>query len=406
MRILFVAAAFSPLAARWISQLADTGWDVHVYSTSTDIHPMMKLQNITIYTQIPIHSMITRRVTSAWPFSRGSYRVSTLFVRLARVFVPGPEQYIASLINKLEPDCIHSLKMHSEGYFVMAAKKLLGNSLPCPWMHSVWGSDIYPHQNSSQEIQRIGEVLSNCDYLLAGSSLDKDLAYEYGFSGHDFGVIPSGGGYDIDRMQALIETAGPSQRKVIAVKGYQTNGPGGKVLTALEALKLCGDIFSGYKIVIHSAIGTYASKYLDDVRAAADEVSGHCNVAVEFLPFSSPEIVWQLLGKSRIALAINSSDGIPNTMLEAMIMGAYPVQSDTGGLDVWIEHGVNGSLVPYDDPHAIANAIRIAISNDQLVEKAAEMNRASTKSKIDISVIRPQTIQVYKAILESSRSAP
>ncbi len=405
MRILFVAATFSPIAARWISQLADTRWDIHVYSTSSDIHPMIMRNNVTVYSQIPIHSMITRLINSSWPFSRGSYRLSTLFVRLARVLVPEPGQYIASLVNKLEPDCIHSLKTWNEGRYVLAAKKLLGNSLTCPWMHSVWGVDIHPQRDSPKQIQLIREVLSNCNYLLAGSSLDKDLAYKYGFSGHDFGVIPSGGGYDINQMQALIETASPSQRKVIAVKGYQTNGPGGKVLTALEALKLCGDILAGYTVVIHSAIGTHASKYLDDVRAAANEVSDHCKVAVEFMPLSPLEIVWQLFGKSRIALAISSADGIPNAMLEAMIMGAYPIQSDTGGLDTWIEHGVNGSLAPYDDPQAIADAIRIAISDDQLVEKAAEMNRAATNSRIDTGVIRPRVIQTYQAILESSRKA-
>lgn len=403
MRLLFVAPAFSPLAARWISQLADTDWDIHIYSTSLNIHPMLAGQNITIYRPTTAHSKIPGLAASVWPFARGTSKIKRLAFRLTKTFIPGVEQNIARLIQELEPDCIHSLKTWNEGRYVLEAKKLCDNKFPCPWVHSVWGVDLHPELGIPQHVEQAREILLNCNYLLTGSILDRDLAYKLGFTGNDLGIIPSGGGWNIDQMRAMGELKESSQRKIIALKGYQTNKPGGKVLTALKALKICGDVLSNYKIVIHSAIGTHASTYLDEVQTAAKDVANHCGALIEFLPLSPPETIWRIFGKSRIALAISSADGTPNAMLEAMIMGAYPIQSDTGGLNAWIEQRVNGALVPYDDPETIAEEVRAAILDDHLVEKAAQTNLALTKARIDASIVRPRAIQIYRDVFDSRK---
>ena len=80
--------------------------------------------------------------------------------------------------------------------------------------------------------------------------------------------------------------------------------------------------------------------------------------------------------KTAAAIAVSISDGTPNTMLEAMAMGACPVQSDTGSTAEWIDNGENGLLVPPEDVGVIESAIRRVVSDDELVLRADRLNEA------------------------------
>ena len=90
-------------------------------------------------------------------------------------------------------------------------------------------------------------------------------------------------------------------------------------------------------------------------------------------------------------------------MLEAMVMGAFPIQSDTVSTAEWITHGDNGLLVPAEDPVAIAAAIRRALSDYALVDRAAEINARITSERIDRTVIQPQVIAVYEKVAAQAR---
>ncbi len=398
MRILFVALIYNPLSARWIDQVSDLGWELYCTGAGSPVHPLFR--NITIYGSYP-QKQIPKSVTykSAWPLPGGMGRgkLKQMFPGLAKKLALDPAEQLARLIVKLKPDVIHSLKMQDEAYTVLAAARLLGGNLPCPWVYSVWGSDIYRFRHFPDHVDRIKAVLTSCDYLLADNPRDIDLAVEHGFSGKVLGVLPTGGGYPVTAMQSTIKE-NPSQRKIIAIKGYQEKH-GGQAITALEAVQRCGAIFADYRIIVHSAIGSYASAEFDRVRAKAAEVSAQCSVPIEFLPYNPPEKIWELFARSRIAIAISNSDGTPNAMLEAMIAGAFPIQSNTGGLEPWIDSGVNGFLVPFDEVERIAEAITRAVSDDQLVDHAAEINLRETRARLDRQVIKAQTIDLYKTVV-------
>lgn len=397
-RILFVATVFSPLAARWIRQLADTEWDVHVFGTHNTIHPLLRAENITVH----VYAIgrvenegrcYVREYRDRWPFVRGRYRIRKLFPLLSHLMFSDSSEYLLKIIRNIKPDFIHSLKMQNEVYMTFDAFQKLPISMRPKWIYSVWGSDIYLNRHLPDHIRIIETVLPDIDYLFADNPRDIDLALEHGFQGVVLGIMPTGGGYPIHQMRQKIVNP-PSKRRVIAIKGYQGLRTG-QVITALEAIKLCGAIFSGYCIVIHSAIGTYASGYIDQVRSLAQEVSVKCQISIQFLPYSPPDSIWELLAQSRIHLAISKSDGTPNAMLEAMAVGAFPIQSDTGGLESWIESGKNGYLVPYDDVNRIAEAIIHALKDDHLVDQAAIKNYALTEERLDYDKLRDQVLNIY-----------
>ena len=83
-------------------------------------------------------------------------------------------------------------------------------------------------------------------------------------------------------------------------------------------------------------------------------------------------------------------------MLEAMIMGAFPIQSDTVSTAEWIRDGENGLLVPPEQPEVIAQAIQRALTDHKLVERAAEINADIAARQLNQEMIRPRVIEIYK----------
>jgi glycosyltransferase involved in cell wall biosynthesis len=109
------------------------------------------------------------------------------------------------------------------------------------------------------------------------------------------------------------------------------------------------------------------------------------------------------MGRSRIAIGISLSDGTPNAMLEAMIMGAFPIQSDTVSTREWIDHGVNGFIIPPEDPRALASAIKKALQDDGLVNRAADMNSNRMYESVDERILRPKIIADYERVVTDSK---
>jgi glycosyltransferase involved in cell wall biosynthesis len=119
---------------------------------------------------------------------------------------------------------------------------------------------------------------------------------------------------------------------------------------------------------------------------------------LRFLPPVPHREMARLFGSARIAIGLATTDGTPNTMLEAMIAGAFPIQSDTISTREWID-GHNGLLVPPEDAGALAEAILLALEDDALVDCAAELNAAVADARLERGKIREQVIQMYRRVM-------
>jgi glycosyltransferase involved in cell wall biosynthesis len=115
------------------------------------------------------------------------------------------------------------------------------------------------------------------------------------------------------------------------------------------------------------------------------------------------QVILESFGQARIAIGISKTDGAPISMLEAMTMGAFPIQSDTESTAEWLTHETNGLLVDPDDVAAIEQAIRRALADDTLVDNAAEFNLDLVSQKMDTTVVKPKVVEMYKSIVKRSQ---
>ena len=389
MKILFVTLGESIHAARWIKQLQGQGWDIHVFPHSAydQIHP--ELEDLTFHALVqPPQSNIStsvRQTGLSWPLPRGRRRTTAMLQNFDYFKQPAR---LARVIRDLKPDVIHSLEMQRCGYLTLASRKLLNGHPKPPWIYSSWGSDIFFFGRLPDHQPRIREVLSTCDYFIADCERDVQLAQDFGLRGEVLGVLPANGGFDVARLRRLGCGQPASSRKVIALKGYQSDDWGGRALNALEALRLSASQLQGFEVVVFSATNEVASR--------AEELAKEIGIQVSVLPPSPNDEIVKLMGRSRLAIGISVSDGSPVSLLEAMIMGAFPIQSDTISTGEWIRHGDNGFLVPAEEPASIARAIKRALIDDELVEQAAELNKAIADERLDQGTLRPRIIEMYK----------
>ncbi len=395
MRILFVALANSVHTARWIRQLEGAGWDLHLFPAEwpCDCHPLLP--------RVRVHGMGLCRpadfppalsAAGCWPWRTGGWAAESL----ARRFVPGWEDRVAQLvrtIKRVRPDVVHSLEMQRAGYLTGAAARRFGNRFP-PWLYSVWGSDLYHFGKQPEHRDRIHDVLARCDYLTADCERDLRLAAQFGFAGETIGVLPGGGGFAVEAMTAW-RVLPVTQRRIVVVKGYQNEAWGGRALVALQAIEHCADALRGHEVVVYSAVPV--------VHDRVNELKVTRGINIRILPPSPHDVLLKLMGTARCSIGLGLTDGTPNTLLEAMIMGALPIQSDSSAASEWIRDGWNGILVSVADLAAVESALRRALSDDRLVETAAIENLRLARTRIDDGIVRPRVIAMYERIVETKR---
>src|ERR1041385_6662755 len=76
-------------------------------------------------------------------------------------------------------------------------------------------------------------------------------------------------------------------------------------------------------------------------------------------------------------------DGIPNVLMEAMAVGLPVVTSPISGIPELIHHGVNGLLVPSEDPCRLADAFLSLIRDSRLAENLSRNAQETIEARFD-----------------------
>jgi glycosyltransferase involved in cell wall biosynthesis len=242
---------------------------------------------------------------------------------------------------------------------------------------------------------RIKTVLSQCDYYSCECQRDVVLAQSMGLRGKVLPVLPNTGGYDLQHITGLMQPEPPSKRRMILLKGYQ--GLFGRALVGIRAIGMSARWLKDYRVAIYSASKDEA------IKISAEILHQDSGIPVEVLPSCTHDEMLRLFGQARIYLGLSISDAISTSLLESMVMGTFPIQSNTSSADEWITDGKTGFIVPPEDPESIAQAIHRAVTEDDLVDNAAQVNEQTVRERLDVSIIKPQVIAMYNRIYEESQ---
>lgn len=371
---------FSPHFFNWTAQLQDTGHEVYWMDISDSNTYVGKID----FTE----QILGWRYKIDYP---GRYFLKRKAPGLTRVINCFNERnfqkQLKKQIEQIEPDLIHSFVMYLG---CVPALPVMQKYPHLPWAYSAWGSDLYYYQNKAEYLEGIKETLPLIDYMFSDCQRDFRIAKKYGFKGEFLGVFPGGGGFDFISLEPLIEKE--ERRNIILIKGYQ--GLHGKCISVLEAILKLDKKLDQYRIVIFGA----TPEVLEFVKSSP--LKEYHNLEV-YGKLCYSEIM-RLMGKSLIYIGNSSSDGIPNTLLEAIVMEVFPIQSNPGGATGELIEDENGFLIK--DPKnsdEIAALLLKAVSDPLLRREAVTYNTKNIKPKLERRLIEQQVIKKYQIIEEN-----
>ncbi|MCM1134043.1 MAG: glycosyltransferase [Clostridium sp.] len=98
-----------------------------------------------------------------------------------------------------------------------------------------------------------------------------------------------------------------------------------------------------------------------------------------FLP-GNVDNVAELIYKAQVFVLPSNTEGMPNTLLEAMLLGLTVISTDCpcGGPAELIRHGTNGLLIPAGDVKKMEEALELVLGD---LRRADEMGREAAKLK-------------------------
>ena len=100
-----------------------------------------------------------------------------------------------------------------------------------------------------------------------------------------------------------------------------------------------------------------------------------------------------------VAVLPSLFEGMGRVLLEAMAMEKPVVATRVGGIPDLVEHGINGLLVPPDDDHELAEAIKKILNDKNLAEKMGKSGRKKIKNQFSSDFMTKSIEKVYKDIL-------
>ncbi|WP_339895261.1 glycosyltransferase family 4 protein [uncultured Algibacter sp.] len=380
MKILMVSMS-SIHFFRWTNQLKDAGHEVYWFDLNDGD---TKVETISWVNQI----VGWKR---KWDFP-GRFFIKKRFPKVyqkIQVFNDRKTTKVfEEFIKDIKPDVVHSFVMYVSCVPILSVMQKYPN---IKWIYSSWGSDLFHYQTEKKYLEGMQKTLPYIDYLFTDCKRDYQIAKTHGFNGEFLGAFPGGGGYPISDYEAFNTPF--ENRKTILIKGYQHKF--GRCNVVLDAIKNLKDELSNFDIVIFSE--NYEVKKHVEITGLSTWENLSCTGKL------THKDLLKLMGQSYMYIGNSISDGMPNTLLEAIIMGAYPMQSNPGNAtSEIINDGQNGTLIiDSHDVNEIESKIKHAIHNPSLIENAFNLNR-ELRDKLEYSTIKKGVLEKYSEIENNS----
>jgi len=270
--------------------------------------------------------------------------------------------FLARFIITHKPAINHFHEMQHGAYIfnlIVNYRKIPNNSLN---IVSTWGSDLSLYSWADKHQVQIKSCLNWTDILTAEKEVEIKDAKRLGYNREFIAPIYITIG---ESFSSKIDCIKPSSRKLILIKGHQSDT--GLALNALFTISQIKNHLKDFEIIVYSAP--------EAVQIQVDFLRNKDKIDIKTIAKVSNYEMRNYFERSRVAISLAVSDGLPGVLVEAMQGGAFPIQSTNSAADKFIVHGQNGFIVNPWDINIIRESLLKAITDDSLVDRAYEQNK-------------------------------
>lgn len=400
MKILFVADGRSPITVNWIKYFVESNFELHLAST----YPCRQTFELASINIVPVafswmvngsqlRSENTSTIQSkgkraSWLRQLIPVRARTWLRQQAGPFtIPSASERLYQLIERIKPDIVHAMRIPFEGMLTAMA---LEHFPELPFMVSVWGNDFTLHAPSSRKMSHYTRLtLERADALHTDTYRDQRLAREWGYDPLNPMIVqPCGGGINLDVFHPAQNAKRDGMITIINPRG-------------IRAYVRNDTFFKSIPLVVseHREVQFLCPAMAGEAQAESWITELDIDDYVTLLPHQSIERMAELFRQSQIIASISTHDGIPNSLLEAIACGCFPIAGDIESIREWITHFENGILVDPGNPQQLAEAIRAAIQDESLRSQAREINIRLVKERAEYQRKMAETQKFYEKII-------
>jgi glycosyltransferase involved in cell wall biosynthesis len=308
---------------------------------------------------------------------------------------------VRDLVQQIQPNLVHAMRIPYEG--LLAAEALRGVRVPL--LLSIWGNDFTLHAAHSPVLAWMTRrALRRADALHPDTKRDLRLARELGFSCEKPGaVLPSAGG-----IQRDLFADGPASPELAAAYAIPLNQEGRPAIPVVinsrgaRSYVRNDTFFQAIPRVLAEKPETRFLCVAMQGNAMAQEWIEKLNIsaAVRLLPSLSRQEMAEHFRLATVTVSPSEHDGTPNTLLEAMACGAFPVAGDIESVREWITHEQNGLLCDPGDPVALGYCIVQALEDGKLRCRAAAQNQQLIADHADYTQVMREAERFYEKLAQ------
>jgi hypothetical protein len=401
-KILFIALGQSSHTHAWIDLLSGCEFNAHLFAMPKGYPP----PDWPIKTYINAPQMGKNNEFRKYLFSGVEGNLSLFYNKIARRIglgpIAGPDIWLAHIIKKWRPDIIHVIGLFDDQgglFYLQTRKKFKLEKYGHLVIQLSGGSDLALRRHDPKQAVIIHQALTECDCILSDNRANIAYAVELGISQNKFAsIVPIPGTGGIELSDPLSSTTVPSKRERMVVwpKAYECQWS--KALPVLEAIQAAWKKVQPFEIHMLAISPDVYEWWL----AMPDEIRRHCHIS-QRIPQRE---VFSLLKRARVMLAPSLIDGVPNSLYEAMAFGALPIVSPLETITPIVRQDENVLFARNLYPDEIAAALIRALTDDALVDRAAQNNLRLVEKIANRQTIKKQVAGFYAGLIGGNRKTP
>lgn len=321
-------------------------------------------------------------------------------VPVYRLPCPGPKPlaaifYILSalkLLSKLRPDVIHAYEILSPASAAVLAKTLYNRPVLVKILRGGILGDIFKIKNRFLGLQRFRFLSRRVDFFVVISKeIDQELA-AMGVPLEKRAFIPNG--VDTEIFTPLSDS---QKQQLRAELGFSSNGKLVIYLGRLTAekrvhhlLRIWPEIRAAFPDVQLLIVGTGPEEArLREMAVAGVQFTGQVNDTMRYLQSAD------------LFVLPSVTEGLSNSMLEALSTGLPVLATSVGGTPDVISHNVNGYLIPPDDLETLQAGLMTLLADAKLRDRLGMKGRQRILQNFSLDSIAMQLNTLYHRLLEA-----